>query len=208
MHRQSIVAVCAALLPPLLFPPSPAVAGPMAPPNHTRSPASNGQTPAQSAAQDMMVVYEEFCLNRFPDRDSFAAGLPLHHATKLDDKAAESVLLGHQGNAWTVVGLEGSYTVALEALPARRCVVTGKAAEDEGVQTVFNMLVSSFANGHEFGALGHRPVVQGNVGTSAATMQLITAAPDGRPRQAFVNMGVVESDGSTRLRLTRELAPK
>jgi hypothetical protein len=202
MPRRHLIAICAVL--PSLW--QAALAGPVAP---VKSPPTmgDGQTPAQSAAQDMMVIYEEFCLNRFPDRDAFAKGLPLHHATPLEDKSASTVLLGHQGAAWTVVGLEGSYTVALEALPARRCVVTGSAAEDEGVQTVFGILVNSYATAHEFGALQHLPLSQGHVGTSAATLQIITAAPDGRPRQAFVNMGVAQSDGSMRLRLTRELAP-
>jgi hypothetical protein len=203
MHGRPTIAICAALL---MFGSS-ALAGPKVPAKNAAT-KGDGQTPAQSAAQDMMVIYEAFCLNLFPDRDAFAKALPLHHATPLDDKTASTVLLNHQGAAWTVAGLEGTYTLALEAPPARRCVVTGNAAEDEGVQAVFGMLINSYANGHEFGALAHRPVVQGHVGTSAATLEIITAAPDGRPRQAFVNMGVVESDGTTRLRLTRELAPK
>jgi hypothetical protein len=148
------------------------------------------------------------CLERFPNQEALGQALAAAHAVPLDTNSTKEALLGHPGTAWTVAGSLGHYVVALESPPARNCVVTGEAAEDEGVRAVFGMLINSFANAHEFGVLQRPPLHQGKMGTAPATLQIIAATPDGRPRQAFVNMGVTEASGATRLRLTRELAPQ
>jgi hypothetical protein len=196
MRRRLIAVACACVLPASAAISADAPKG------------ADGQTPAQAAAEDMMVMYEDLCLNQFPDLEALGNDLAARKAVPLDAATTNTVLLGHPGTAWTVAGTLGKYTFALEMPPARRCVVTGKAAEDEGVRTVFATLVTSYGKAHEFGNLQAPPVQSGKVGGAPATLQIIAAAPDGRSRQAFVNMGVTNPDGTSQLRLAREMAPK
>jgi hypothetical protein len=204
MRRFLTLASCVALCLP-----GPVVADPGKPPLPPTAalPAHAQQTPAQAAAQDMMVIYEGLCLDRFPNPETFGQALAANHAIPLDAAATKAALLGHPGTAWTVAGSLGLYVVALASPPARNCVVTGEGADDEGVRAVFRMVVTSFAKDHEFGTLQNPPVAEGNVGGAPAILQQIAALPEGLPRQAFVNMGVKQANGATRLRLTREMAP-
>ena len=159
-------------------------------------------SPADKAAA-MMVAYQDACLGAFPNAATLDQLMAAEKAEKLDDAAARAALLGHQGVAWTVTGAKAKYVVALEAPPAARCVVTGQAAEGEGVRTLFTVVVTSFVKGRDIGPLQTPPVQQGNIGGRPATLQIIGASG-----QAFVNMGVANEDGSTQLRLTREFAPR
>jgi hypothetical protein len=164
-------------------------------------------TPAQDAAQDMMLVYEDVCLNHFPNPASVRAAATDAHATPLTDAEARDALLGHAGTAWAFDAPHVRAVVAVDTPPSRTCVVTGKAAEDSGVQAVFDLMVTTAAQTLDYGPLVKPPVRQGSVGGHPASIQLIGVAPGGAKRQAFINMGAANADGSTQLRLTREVAP-
>jgi hypothetical protein len=164
------------------------------------------QTRAQDAAQEMIRVYEEFCLVHFPDPNAVAAGAAAHHMTGATPEQAATILLGRPGSAWTLVTPKGTYGVAVETGARQGCAVSGDVADDAGIRASFDLLVSMFAGGHEFGTLAKPPLQSGLVNKQAARLQLIGATPDGRPKQAFVNMAT--GDGPVmHVRMTRELAP-
>ena len=165
------------------------------------------QTPAQQAAQEMIRIYEEFCLVRFPDPAAVTAGVAAHHMTGATADAAARVLLGRPGNAWILATSKGTFSVATETGDRKGCAVSGDVADDSGVQASFDLLISMFANAHEFGALSKPPLQSGLVNKQPATLQLIGATPDGRPKQAFVNMATGEAP-VMHVRMTRELAPR
>jgi hypothetical protein len=178
------------------------------PPAAKPTPDTRGETtPAQDAAQDLMLVYEDVCLNHFPNPASIRAAADDAHATPLTDAEAHDVLMGHAGTAWAFNAPHVHAVVAVDTPPSRTCVVTGKAAEDSGVQAVFDLMVTTATKTLDYGDLVKPPLRQGAVGGHAASIQLIGATPGGAKRQAFINMGVANADGSTQLRLTREVAP-
>jgi hypothetical protein len=164
-------------------------------------------TPAQDAAQDMMLVYEDVCLSHFPNPASIRAAVADAHATPLTDAEARDALMGHAGTAWAFNAPHVRAVVAVDTPPSRTCVVTGKAAEDSGVRAVFDLMVTTAAQALDYGNLVKPPLRQGTVGGRAASIQLIGAALGGSKREAFINMGLVNADGTTQLRLTREVAP-
>jgi len=178
-----------------------------APPPAPPPGAAPDLTPPQMAAEEMMNLFNDICLARFPNEDAVGMAVAARKAVPLPAAASKAALLGRSGAAWAVPSGNGHYVLAVE-MPPRHCVVTGPAAEDDGVRTVFGMVVTSFAKGKEFGALAQPPVREGKVNGQDATIQIIAAAPQGRPRQAFVNMSMANADGTTTLRLTRELDVK
>ncbi len=164
------------------------------------------QTPAQAAAQEMIRVYEEFCLVRFPDPQAFAAGADAHHMAAASAAQSAEALLGRPGQAWALVTPKGTYLVATESGGRQGCAVSGDVADDAGIRAAFDLLVTTYANAHEFGALDRPPMRHGTAKGQPADITLVGANPDGRPRQAFVNMAAGTGD-VLHVRLTREYAP-
>ena len=88
------------------------------------------QTPAQAAAQEMIRVYEEFCLVRFPDPQAFAAGADAHHMAAASAAQSAEALLGRPGQAWALVTPKGTFLVATESGGRQGCAVSGDVADD------------------------------------------------------------------------------
>jgi hypothetical protein len=190
----------------LLLPLAAAAAEKAPPPPAPDAPA-DVLTPGQEAAQEMLIIYEEFCLERFPSTDAVQAGIAAHHLTKADAQQSTDALLGRAGSAWAVATPKGHYVIAIEAPPHKGCAITGPAADDEGIRAAFELAIEMYAQAHEYGML-QRPALQtGQASGRPATIQILGAMPNGRPRQAFVNMETHTPDGSPKLRLSRELAP-
>ena len=163
---------------------------------------------AQLAAQDMLQMYEEFCLQRFPGEAAIQEGVAAHHLSVAGAAETSAALLGRAGHAWRAVTPNGTFFIAIEAAPHAGCAVSGPAGDDAGIHAAFELAVRSYAQAHEFGMLTAPPLQNGKVAGQDASVQIFGATPDGRPRQAFVNMQSVAKDGVAQLRLTRELAPK
>jgi hypothetical protein len=192
----------------LLLLPLAAAAQQKAPPPPSPNDPAETLTPQQQSAQDMLMIYEEFCLQRFPDPDAIQAGVAAHHLAPATPAETATALLGRTGKAWAAATPNGRYLIAFEARPHRGCAVTGSASDDEGIRAAFDLAVQSFASGHEFGMLQRPPLQTGKLAGRDTTLQLIGATPPGRTRQAFVNALSTNPDGSPQLRLTRELAPE
>jgi hypothetical protein len=190
----------------LLLPLTAAAAEKAPPPPPPDAPA-DVLTPAQEAAQEMLTIYEEFCLDRFPSPDAIQAGIAAHHLSQAAAPQATDALLGRAGSVWAVATPKGHYAIAIEAPPHKGCAVTGPAADDEGIRAAFELAVEMYAQAHEYGMLQRPPRQSGQVAGRDAAVQIIGASPSDRPRQAFVNMGSHNPDGSTQLRLSREFAP-
>jgi hypothetical protein len=195
MRTLPLLAVLAALMPEAAAAQAPEPGQPPA------------QTPAQDAAQQMIQVYEEFCLVRFPNLHAVTDGVTAHHMTPAAGDQAAQALLGRPGTAWQIVTPKGTMLVAVESGGRQGCAVSGDVADDAGVRGAFDLLVTGFASGHEFGTLTKPPLQQGLVKGQPAALQLIGATPDGRPRQAFVNMAT-GAGPVMHVRLTREFAPE
>lgn len=195
------------LLAAALLLPVAAAAQPKAPPPPPPDAPPETITPAQEAAQEMIIIYEEFCLTRFPNADAVQQGVAAHHLTVAPAQQTKDALLGRNGEAWNIVTPKGRYTLAVAARPHQGCVVTGPGADDAGIRAAFQLAVESFAQAHEYGMLQQPPLQKGQFAGHDATLQLIGATPSGWPRQAFVNMQSQLPDGAELLRLTREFAP-
>jgi hypothetical protein len=165
-------------------------------------------TPGQAASQEMLVIYEEFCLERFPSAAALQAGIAAHHLSPASAADTTDALLGHPGTAWTIATAKGHYLLALDAPPRQGCAITGRGTDDEGIRAAFNLAVEIFAQGKEFGMLQRPPLQNGHVGGLPATVQIIGATPSSYPRQAFVNTAATNPDGGTTMRLSRVFAPK
>jgi hypothetical protein len=190
----------------LLLPLTAAAAEKAPPPPPPDAPA-DVLTPGQEAAQEMLMVYEEFCLDRFPNPHAIQAGIAAHHLSPAPAPQSNDALLGRPGSVWAVATPKGHYAIAIEAAPRNGCAVTGQAADDEGIRAAFELAVEMYAQSHEFGMLQRSPRQTGQSAGRAVAIQIIGATPDGRPHQAFVNMETQNPDGSTQLRLSREFAP-
>jgi hypothetical protein len=164
------------------------------------------QTPAQAAGQEMVRVYEEFCLVRFPDPQRFEQGAAAHHMVPANDAQSAQALLGRPGRAWQLITPKGSYLIAIESGFRQGCAVAGDVSDDAGIHASFNLLITEYATAHEFGPLDHQPVRHGSAHGEPAEIELIGATPGGMPRQAFVNMAAGSGD-VRHVRLTREFAP-
>lgn len=191
----------------LLLPLAAAAAAEKAPPPPPPDAPADVLTPGQEAAQEMLVIYEEFCLDRFPNPNAVQAGVAAHHLSPAAAAQSTDALLGRAGSAWAVATPKGHYAIAIEAPPHRGCAITGPATDDEGIRAAFELAVEMYAQSHEYGMLQRPPRQTGQVAGHPATIQILGATPTDRPHQAFVNMETSNPDGSTQLRLSREFAP-
>jgi hypothetical protein len=184
-----------------------AVAAEKAPPPPAPDAPAEALTPAQEAAQEILVIYEEFCLERFPNPAAVQAGIAAHHLSAATAPQTADALLGRAGSAWAVTTPKGHYVIAIEAPPHKGCAITGAASDDEGIHAAFELAIEMYAQGHEYGMLQRPPRQTGQVAGRPATIHILGATPPDRPRQAFVNMESKNADGSSQLRLSREFAP-
>ncbi len=74
-----------------------AAAAEKAPPPPLPDAPADVLTPAQISAQEMLVIYEEFCLQRFPSEDSVLEGVAAHHLGVASPTQAKAALLGRAG---------------------------------------------------------------------------------------------------------------
>ena len=163
-------------------------------------------TAAEQAAQDMLRVYEEFCLNRFPNPVEIANGIAAHKLTPATAQDASATLMGRPGQAWALTNGLGRYTLAITTPPQQGCVVTGAVADDESLRAIFSLAVQSFASANDLGKLDSPMLRHGTFENVPALLQLI-GTTGGAPREAFVNLSWVAADGKTHGRLAREFPP-
>jgi len=154
----------------------------------TPPPPVAGRTPGQ----DVLQVYQEFCLTRFPRLASPAA--------------AADALQGRHGKAWTInTEAGGHFTIGIYTAPVLGCIVTGAAPDDDDVRKFFNIDVQGLAAAAGYGKMDFPPLKQIDAGGHKVTLQFIGTLGD-KQRQAFVNAAVVGEDGPPQIRLSREFA--
>jgi hypothetical protein len=159
---------------------------------------------AEQAARDMLKIYDEFCLQRFPNAELVRAGIAARRLNAASAADAAESLQGRPGQAWAVSGV-GTYTLAFADAPHQGCVVTGAVADDESLRAIFGLAVQAFASEHDLGKLDTPMLRHGSVGNAPAVMQVI-GTTGGAARQAFVNLSWV-ADGVVHGRLAREFPP-
>ena len=162
--------------------------------------------PGETARGDMMDVYQEYCLDRFPNRARLASTITDRQFPPASKPDADRALKGRTGQAWVIARPNTKLLLALWDTPQRGCAVTGTAPDDASARATFDLLVTMYAGEHELGALTRLPIRMGQIGGTPATLQVIGADPGGQPREAFVNMAVTHP-GGTEARLAREWGP-
>lgn len=164
--------------------------------------------PDRAGATAMLSIFEEFCLNRYPDMGSVRDGAAAHHLAAATQKQREAAGLGGAGDSWAVPIASADFVLAMAPAPHQGCALAGLALDDSGTRAAFDLMVNLFATEHEFGNLARPPLQSGTYGGKPATLQTIAAAPEGYQRQAFNNLALTNPDGTTLVRLTRELEPR
>jgi hypothetical protein len=162
--------------------------------------------PGDAARSQLMDVYQEYCLDRFPNRDRLIATIAERQFPPAPKADADRALKNRTGQAWVVAKPAGKFLLALWDTPQRGCAVTGTAPDDASTRATFDLIVTMYAGDHELGALGRPPVRPGQIDGTPATLQVIGADPGGQPREAFVNVAIAHPDG-TEARLAREWGP-
>jgi hypothetical protein len=203
------IALCGAAMASPSSPPAPASPAPASPAQ--ASPAQASLAPptaahAEAAKADMISLYQDYCLDRFPNAQHLLAYIGGRNFPPAPPGVAMRALNGHAGQAWIVTRPSGQFVLALGDAP-RSCVVTGVALNDAGTRAVFDIMVTMYAGAHEYGALSKPPLQTAQLGGKPAFLQVIGALPGGEPRQAFVNMAITNPDGTAMTRLAREVAP-
>jgi hypothetical protein len=176
---------------------------------HAQPPAKPAAPAIQddAARQDMLRLFETYCLNRLTRTpDTYAAVGPIRFP-KAGAAEAAAALKGRKGSAWSADTGHGHFVVAVWANPITGCAVTGNLPGDRGLTAGFDIVVAVYGGTNEYGDLARPALRHGKVDGKPATLQLILAAPSGAPRQAFVNMDVANPDGTVAVRLARELDP-
>jgi hypothetical protein len=170
-------------------------------------PLRQPMTPLQAAGDDMIQVYEEFCLSRFPHVDMLKDGVTRHKLPPASAANAAEALQGRHGKAWAITTPKGSYTIAITAKPVVGCVVTGVGEDTDNVRTLFNIAVQGLAVTNKLGKMDFPELKHFDIAGRPATLQLIGTLGE-KQRQAFVNLSLSRPDGTPIERLSREFAPE
>lgn len=168
----------------------------------TPPPPVAGRTPGQ----DVLQVYQEFCLTRFPRLEQLKQGVAMHKLALASPAAAADALQGRHGKAWTInTEAGGHFTIGIYTAPVLGCIVTGAAPDDDDVRKFFNIDVQGLAAAAGYGKMDFPPLKQIDAGGHKVTLQFIGTLGD-KQRQAFVNAAVVGENGLPQIRLSREFA--
>jgi len=174
---------------------------------HAQSATPPASTPPGDAARSqLMDIYQEYCLDRFPNRARLLATITDRKFPLASKADADRALKNRTGQAWVVAKPAGNFLLALWDTPQRGCAITGTAPDDASTRATFDLVVTMYAGQRELGALTRPPIRTGQVNGKPATLQLIGVQPDNQPSEAFVNVAVTRPDG-TEARLAREWGP-
>ena len=162
---------------------------------------------AAPAAALLLQTFQDFCLNRFPDKASVTKAIAGQHLAPASKAERDQVTLGQGGDAWTIPVPKGSLILTFVQPPGQGCSVAGVVQASDSINSDFDKMVTTFAAGHGLGAVVRVPPHYGRVRGKTATAQLLNVAPKNAARQAFVNLDVLSPDTTTLVRLTHTIAP-
>lgn len=183
-------------------------AGAPAPPA-TSSPAGNDDTASavRDQSEDLIDLYQNFCLNRFPSDQAIAAGVAEAKLPLAGKQDAAALLKGSKGAAWTSQTKNGRFTLAVQ--PGRGCAVQTDFAGSDANRAVFEVAVKAYVSEHDLGALQSAPLQHDSDNTGSMTteaFQLDRGAA--AAKEQFIDMTRRTPDGAAQTRLVRVLVGK
>ena len=195
MQNSRMVAALAALM---------AMGGPACAQTPSAPPAAAAPA-ADPASSDMMSLYQDYCLNRFPNQQRLVKTLDEHPYPPAAKAGADRALQGREGQVWAADQPHGKFLMAVWTKPQRGCAVIGTALNDGSMRATFDITVTVYAGDHELGPLARPPVQAGKIGGAPARMQALILSPASAPREAFINLAIANADHTTETRLVREV---
>lgn len=171
-------------------------------------PASAARQQPDKAGTELVVVFIELCLGRFPDRADLAEGR-MSRDTQLSPMTADQVrnyLKDDPGRGWTYQTGTGNYVVTVEDPPYKACAVRRTYATLPGYRLPYHLLVRDWAATERNTQFQDGPSIKqtrGNLMISGETMTL--PASDSRPAEMFMEIGTLYPDGQVEVRLVRQI---
>ena len=171
-------------------------------------PASATRQQPDNAGTELVVVFIELCLGRFPDRANLVEGR-ISQDTRLSPMPADQVrnyLKDDPGRGWIYQTETGNYVVTIEDPPYRACAVRRTYATLPGYRMPYHLLVRGWAATERHAQFQDGPSIKqplGNLMISGETMTL--PAFDGRPAEMFMEIGTFHTDGQIEVRLVRQI---
>jgi hypothetical protein len=161
---------------------------------------------ADKPGMRLVDVFGRICLKRFPDREITQGELA--PVRELGPDEVRRYLHDDPGRAWQLDADGGTYIVTVEAPPYDACAVRRTYLTPVQPSLGFQLLTQAWASNEHFGPMQFAPpahMVRNGLAIDAQVMG--TQATIGHPRQVFMNITTHNPDGTTELRLVRQIPP-
>jgi len=179
-------------------------------PSHRVQAAGNDPgTSGNSAETELIDVFGDLCLNRFPNEAAFAQGGKGRHLEPMPAEGVKEFLHDDPGRGWFGKTSSGVYVVTIESPPYLACAVRRVQKPSPALQSTFHAIIGNWAAIHKSPTVLNFPPmhqVKGDM-TINVTAEGI-AGPDGKPQQTFMAFVTDYKSGQTEVRLVRQFAPK
>jgi len=166
--------------------------------------------PDDNAAEgELMDVYLDLCLNRFPDAAAFAAGAAARQMRPVPPETVKRYLHDDPGRGWIGASPSGAYVVTIEDPPYHACAVRRMQRPSPTFSTVFQVAVGAWAGMHKIPKLQRLPPVRqtANGATIDAQVEGVAGA-DGKVVQSFMALVTVYPGGQTEVRMVHVFPPR
>lgn len=165
-------------------------------------------SPADAGGAELVDLFVDFCLNRFPAAASLDEGAAERKATAMTADQARRYLHANPGRGWIVNTALATYMVTIEDPPSQTCVIRNRYAAALKIQSAYQLAVKSWAATNKIGpVLDERPKPHTDIGLDISAM--MTTVPDaaGRPLRHFIVLTTTYPDGKVEIQAVHQLLP-
>lgn len=161
------------------------------------------------AGAELVGLYTDLCLNRFPDEAKLAAAVRERGMTALGPEAVKQYLHDDPGRGWTARTAAGSYVVTIENPPYHACAVRRLDAAPPSFRDTYQRAVTTWAAAQGRGSLRDYPPMNrtGDGMTINATMSGVPG-PNGKPVETFMAFVTTYDNGRIETRLVHQFPPR
>ncbi|MBV8427555.1 MAG: hypothetical protein JOZ88_09975 [Hyphomicrobiales bacterium] len=131
---------------------------------HLAPPASAGPAQNDAATEELMHVFNDICLRKFPDDAKIAIDAEERHFTPLSRDMVAKMLGKDPGVGWIQKGGFGDYVITIEQPPFHTCAIRKQFAQSPDIHERFAGTLETWRTSRPGAKIAERPGQSAAVG--------------------------------------------
>jgi hypothetical protein len=167
-------------------------------------PPSAGAAPNNAATMELMRVFDDICLKKFPDDTKIAAYAEARHFSPLSPEIISKMLGKDPAVGWTQKGGFGDYVITIERPPFHTCAVRKQFLEMPDIHESFATTLEVWRASLAGAKITERPMQSPAIGGIVAQLYAFAMSAPGAQNEALLAI-ITPHDGIAEVRLVRGL---